>query len=103
VEEPVFDAAFGLDQVYVPLRGWYKEEREEAPENPDVVPFGMKKTVRVVVETHAALDSWMRSNDQQDSIRLISGGPGSGKSTFAKMFAREQSQADRRVLFVLLI
>ncbi len=71
VEEPVFDAAFGLDQIYVPLRGWYKEEREEAPENPDVVPFGPKKTVRVVIETHAALDSWMKSNDRQDAIRLL--------------------------------
>lgn len=44
----------------------------------------------------------MKSNDRQDAIRLISGGPGSGKSSFAKIFAREQCEGDWRVLFVPL-
>lgn len=102
VEEPVFDAVFGLDKVYVPLRGWHKEEREEPPKFPGVAPFGNKKAVRVVVDTHAALNAWVASNDRQDCIRIVSGGPGSGKSSLAKMFAREQAQADQRVLFVPL-
>lgn len=109
VQERVFGAVFSLDQVYVPLRGWYKEEREGAAESLDLMPFGTKKVVRVVVETHAALHSWLGSDDQHDCIRLISGGPGSGKSTLAKMFAWEQSKSGfehskqvRRILFVPL-
>lgn len=102
VEEPVFDAAFGLDQIYVPLRGWQKEEREEQSPNPAVVPFGTKKSVRVVVDAHTCLAGWISSRDRNDRIRVVSGGPGGGKSSLAKMFAREQSETGVRVLFIPL-
>jgi predicted NACHT family NTPase len=50
------------------------------------------------------LDDWLkRGSTEGDAIRLITGGPGSGKSTFAKWLAAELSEKQRmRVLFIPL-
>src|SRR5262249_40918738 len=47
---------------------------------------------------------WIEGADPQDAIRVISGGPGSGKSSFARIFAAgiAQSHSRLKVLFVPL-
>ena len=103
VDEPVFGAAFGLRQIYVPLRAWYAERREEKSEKPEEIPFGREKMVRVVVPLEDALRQWLHEEKRTDAIRIVSGGPGSGKSTSVKLFAWEvSSKLGRRVLFIPL-
>lgn len=36
---------------------------------------------------HSEIDEWLSSRDPRDSVRVVSGGPGSGKSTFARALA----------------
>lgn len=89
----VFGASFGLRQIYVPLRASVPQPDEEngKPQKPRVVA------------SHAALHAWVKAQQSADAIRLISGGPGSGKSSLAKMFAAEISQGGQmRVLFIPL-
>ena len=76
-QESIFTEAFSLSQIYIPLCAYY-EENKENKEN------GEK---RIVVDLYDAINEWLKKDDKNDSVRLISGGPGSGKSSFAKMLA----------------
>lgn len=88
-DEPVFDEQFSLRQIYIPLRA--KVERSGKPE---------------VLNAAAALQQWLDANDVEgvrDALRVVSGGPGSGKSSFMKMFAASATAMDElAVLFVPL-
>ncbi len=53
------------------------------------------------LETH--LENWLNQADKDDSIRIISGDPGSGKSSFSKMFAAKQAEkSEIPILFIPL-
>jgi hypothetical protein len=103
VEEPVFEEAFGLAQVYVPLRAWYrrvaKEERTRRSVPEEARP---DKEQKIVVDLEACLDRWLDAADPKDPVRVICGGPGSGKTSFAKMWAAKLAGENRRVLLVPL-
>ncbi|MCL2487444.1 MAG: pentapeptide repeat-containing protein [Oscillospiraceae bacterium] len=80
VEEGVFGENYGLRQIYVPLNAYYtnKAEQERRMEaDPE----------KFVVQLDSWLLQWLETSGPEDSYRVISGEPGSGKSTFAKMFA----------------
>ena len=100
VEEPVFLEAFSLKQVFVWPRAYYTQkvegERDERWETPT-----RQKVQKVVVELKTELESWITKADKNDAIRLISGGPGSGKSSFTKMFATEL--VERNIIPVLFV
>jgi uncharacterized protein YjbI with pentapeptide repeats/adenylate kinase family enzyme len=106
VEEPMFLEAFSLKRVYVPLRAYYNRKVEaQKAEELEVRSRGDKSVERVVVDLETTLETWLSAGNKQDAIRLISGGPGSGKSSFAKMFAAKlaEAQGDKfRVLFIPL-
>ncbi len=102
VAEPVFGIEpFSLEQIHVDLHGYYETRKktkgrqaveEEKPEN-------------TVVKVKHHLNEWLESNKAGDEYRVISGGPGTGKSSLAKMFAVEQvrrSDNSWRVLFLPL-
>jgi Mrp family chromosome partitioning ATPase len=58
---------------------------------------------RVVTSLASELNGWLTADDRQNTIRVISGGPGSGKSSFARIFAAGVSKTGTpRVLFVPL-
>ena len=104
VEEPMFLEAFGLKQVYVPLHAYYKqkiggkksEEFERRIREDD-------KYQRIVLDLEIELEAWLEKGDRNDAIRVISGGPGSGKSSFAKIFAANQAEKGKiPVLFIPL-
>lgn len=100
IHEPVFEESFGLSQIYVPLRAWHLEspaskkgrgrDREETRER------------RHVVDLERYLDAWFASANRKDTIRVICGGPGSGKTSSAKIWAAKLAAAGHRVLFVPL-
>ncbi|MBO1048490.1 MAG: pentapeptide repeat-containing protein [Dolichospermum sp. DEX182a] len=107
VEERMFDEAFGLKQVYVPLRAFYEEKIESDDDD-----FGVsnrryqsveKNVKRYVVNLQDELQTWLDKADKTDAMRVISGGPGSGKSSFAKMLAATLAETGKiLVLFIPL-
>ena len=104
VEEPMFLEAFSLKRVYVPLRAYYNRKVEEQKaEALQGRLTGNKQYERVVVELEKELETWLSKAVRTDAIRLISGGPGSGKSSFAKMFAAKlAAKGTIPVLFIPL-
>ena len=104
VDEPMFVEAFSLRQVYVPLRAYYFE-KTAADKETRLDPRAAETTnvKRIVVDLERELDSWFANNDASDAVRVISGGPGSGKSSFTKMLSAKLAKwKRRRVLFVPL-
>ena len=47
---------------------------------------------RICVDLRDELISWLRVNDKSDALRVVSGGPGSGKSSFTKIFCCELAE-----------
>ncbi|MFL6282024.1 MAG: pentapeptide repeat-containing protein [Pyrinomonadaceae bacterium] len=104
VDEPMFVEAFSLRQVYVPLRAYFVE-RDAADKEARFDPrtAEARNAERVVVKLDEEIDAWLAANDTKDAVRIISGGPGSGKSSFTKMLAAKLAERNgRRVLFVPL-
>lgn len=101
VDESMFDEAFSLSQVYVPLRAYYEVKVDE--DKSGGANTEEKKIRRVVIELEETLKAWLDKGDPGDALKVISGGPGSGKSSFTKMFAaRMVGKTTRRILFVPL-
>ncbi len=104
VDEPMFAEAFGLRQVYMPLRAYYDRKVKGKDDGLDYAkPQDNSKTERVVVDLQDAITGWLRKSDRTDAIRVICGGPGCGKSSFGRMLAAKLSE-DKTfpVLFVPL-
>ncbi|KJU86119.1 pentapeptide repeat-containing protein [Candidatus Magnetobacterium bavaricum] len=90
-KEEVFGELFRLDQLYIPLNAYYVDESLGQSQN------------RVVVPLEEEITQWLQCTDKNDAIRVISGGPGSGKSTFAKIFAARLAQeGPAKVIYVPL-
>ncbi|MEO0777514.1 MAG: pentapeptide repeat-containing protein [Bacteroidota bacterium] len=90
VEEPVFEESFSLQQIYIPLRAYYTEKRQAK-----VLP-------KVAIELEPYLDQWLAQADTQSALKVLSGGPGSGKSTFAKIWAAKLAAERHRLLLITL-
>ena len=103
IGESVFNETFSLSQIYVPLRAYYIEKIDDN-EITDTTLSSMEKSRRIVVDLQTELDNWVDRADQRDAIRVVSGGPGSGKSSFARMYAanRAATYPHHRVLFIPL-
>lgn len=100
IDEPLLGEPFSLRQTYVPLRAYWEEVREV-----DGNRHGLVETevFRHVVELDDDLDGWASHPDPDKAIRLLSGGPGSGKSSAGKMFAARMSgRSDLRVVWIPL-
>ncbi|MEP7341462.1 MAG: pentapeptide repeat-containing protein, partial [Acidobacteriota bacterium] len=102
IQECVFDEPFGLSQIYIPLNAFYQEEKSGKGRGEEMMRTGEQRQ-RVVIELEKELESWLRQSDPADVIRVISGGPGSGKSSFARIFAARVAEREKvKVLFVPL-
>jgi uncharacterized protein YjbI with pentapeptide repeats len=101
VEEPMFNESFSLKRIFVSPRAFFNRKRDEG--EPGGVQLSDKKFIRVIVDLQEDLDAWILGASSDDAIRLISGGPGSGKSSFAKMYAAKLSRrSDVNVVFIPL-
>lgn len=104
---PVFgqeETKVSLGQLYTPLRCFWREiESIDDDESRYAdVEIPQKQTCHVR-NLQDELDSWLDSDDEHDWLRLIGGGPGSGKSTSAKAFAARLAERDDvRPLFISL-
>ena len=102
VEEPMFAEAFSLSKVYVPLRAYY-ERKSRLDRNAHGTIHLNQEYERVVFKLTESLEEWVKTKDKDDAIRLITGGPGSGKSSFSKIFAAQQAaKGEIDLLFIPL-
>lgn len=100
---PVFGqekAKISLAQLYVPLRGIWNDGDDDI--RVIVGGAGIPKNARIVLMDDD-LDNWIDQGEDVDWLRLIGGGPGSGKSTTLKSLAsRYAARLDWRPLFIPL-
>ena len=104
--EPLFgqdkDSGITLRAVYTPLRCAFHEEvpleEDENQESAELRSHDRKsefelRTRRVahVGWLQETLTSWLDEDDRRDTVRVVAGGPGSGKSTSARVFAVDTS------------
>lgn len=106
VEEPMLLEPFGLKEVFVRPRAYY-EHREQRRYGEELSEFDrsrrpQQKHHRIVVDLMEELQQWLNANDKDDAIRALSGEPGSGKSSFCKIFAARLAVVKMPVLFVPL-
>lgn len=93
VDEPVFDEAFSLKQIFIPLRAYCTLPTPTENETEETAYFKQQKEAksnRTVFYLQDKLDAWLndvKNNPKADTLKLLSGGPGSGKSSFVKMWA----------------
>ena len=102
IHEGIFDEPFSLSQIFVPLNAYFLEDaggRDSTQEmaRPD------RPRRRIIIQLQQELEQWLQEAKPQDATRVISGGPGSGKSSFARIFAARLAKSGKlKVLFVPL-
>jgi uncharacterized protein YjbI with pentapeptide repeats len=102
IDESVLNEPFSLKQIYISLRAYY-EEKGDSNELSGLREATNKETRRIAVDAREELDRWLDRADGRDSVRVISGGPGSGKSSFTRMYAAyTASKSFLRVLYIPL-
>ena len=102
---PLFGEAFNLQQVFVPPLAYWSvadslpRTKGDGPDRgePHRTP---PRQIRHVVDVLKALDRWI--DDPADTVRILDGTPGAGKSSVARTFAARQISAGRRVVYVPL-
>ncbi|NOS90131.1 MAG: NACHT domain-containing protein, partial [Methylococcaceae bacterium] len=101
VNQRMFAEVFSLQSVYVPLRAYYQEQPKE--QHHRSVADTEQDSKKLVVDLQTELADWVNHFNADDAIRLLSGGPGCGKSSFCKMFAAHIAEHSAvKVLFVPL-
>ncbi|WP_041666722.1 hypothetical protein [Sulfuricurvum kujiense] len=76
----MFHEAFSLKDMFIWPRAYTITYIEKG---------SLRKQLRKAFWLKEELSIWLRKKDSKDAIRIISGGPGSGKSSFARMYAAE--------------
>ena len=101
-QEGIFDEPFSLAQMYVPLNAFFNEDEAGKDVTDELARAGRQRR-RVVVALKKELEEWLQKPSPKDAIRVISGGPGSGKSSFVRVFAAQLSDSPKlKVLYVPL-
>lgn len=82
----VFVEDFGLEQIFQWPRAYFVDHQWR----------------RSVVRLREELDRWLSTRSREDCIRVISGEPGAGKSSFTRMYAAHRMALGDRVLMIPL-
>jgi hypothetical protein len=104
VLEPLFRLDETLPQVslndmYFRARAVLGADKAASPDGPSRQVAKEKPRLVWVDDT---LRQWLDSEDRDGWIRVLVGGPGIGKSSFARIFAADLARQNRRVLLVPL-
>ncbi len=78
-----------LKAVYTPLRTRWEEQEEASKLGKDEFQIEWRRKLRRIHIgwLEVALRSWLASGADKDRLRVIAGGPGCGKTSFARLFA----------------
>lgn len=101
------ERGIALADLYVPPRAFCRWEAKEAED----MSTGQTRAVSAydervpkhaeVLDLQSAVNDWLEIDDPRDRIRIVGGGPGSGKSSFARKLAADLANADGwHVLFI---
>lgn len=93
--------AVTLAQVFVQLRAYIEEgdfsqERDflrELDVPTSNIDPSRKETKKRVVQFFETLDGWIQVSDRRDALRIVSGGPGIGKSSSMRAFAARTARS----------
>ena len=97
----IFGEVFGLEQIFIPLHAYHVEIKQ--PRQHALQSQKREETeIRHVVRLEECIDHWLDTSGKDDAIRMISGGPGAGKSSFCRMYAANVARRGRRVLLIPL-
>lgn len=94
LDAPLFAGPFSLRQLYQPLRGYWTERLEGEQ--------GGHAERRNVVDLTQSFDGWLEPFDKSDALRVVAGGPGSGKSSFVKSWAAQVMHRQTMIPTLLL-
>ena len=97
---------FDLTHTYVELRGYYEKDAEN-DDTTDLLDAarlrGGSRRIRTVVDAHEKLEHWVKTADKNDTLKIVTGGPGSGKSCLSKVLAARLARSGSvRVLHIPL-
>jgi|GEM_PF-2726950 len=102
-KEQAIGAAFGLDKIYIPLRGYVKRELTDEEihnfEQGKDFQFPPPKTTQIAFDLMTHTEKWLT---QDSHLLFIKGGPGCGKSSFSKEFASKMASQGKKVIFIPL-
>lgn len=88
-----------LEAVYLPLRCFWHENHKIIKEDGTET----QSTTAHVANLHHTTHTWLSKDAKYNPLLVVTGGPGSGKSSYARAFAHEVIQAGgHRVLFIQL-
>ncbi len=94
LQQPLIVPELTLEHTYVPQRCFMGGPRSFATNQP-------RYQLETAQPIGDLLQHWLERGDDQDAIRFILGGPGSGKSSELKMLAvKAEQQCDVRVLLI---
>ncbi len=102
LDGPLYDEPFSLRQIYIPLRVWY--ERSADWRSGVAGPSGRgEKKERAAADLTTHILAWLEQPRLEDTVRILSGGPGAGKSSTARMVTAEVlEKTGWRALFIPL-
>jgi hypothetical protein len=88
-DEPIFAEAFGLRSIYVPIRTTVKKKiKKETWDNKNRRNITITEEIFEWMDLGSYLTNWvLGKNPELSNVQFISGGPGSGKSSFCKMWS----------------
>lgn len=102
-DAPIFspdeEETIPLEAIYLPLRCFWHQTHQTAKADGEE---RVHKTAHVAY-LHPTAHNWLSKDARLEPLLVVTGGPGSGKSSFARAFAHEVIQSDKhRVLFIQL-
>ena len=90
---------YSLSDLYIPLRAAIADRgADRARRGAGEEAEGQRR----IVWLHEALEGWIAAPSREDTIRVVSGDPGAGKSSACAMLAADLARQGRRVLLVPL-
>ncbi len=104
VHVPLFNGPVSLRQTYVPLRAYYLEREGTARREPLNQSLERRaKGKHIVVALDEEIAGWLEDSAESGAIRLVTGVPGSGKTSFCTMLAARLKISGRfRPLYIPL-
>ena len=83
LDRPLFGDPITLRQLYQPLTAYWSDKPKITPKS----PLGDDRPIRHIIDLAETFDEWLEEPyNEKTALRVLCGGPGSGKSSFVKIW-----------------